>query len=54
MKKSELTKEDIRNILILLKRTTMSGEEAPAYMIAVSKLESMYNASDTPETEKEG
>ena len=42
----ELTKNDINNLLIFLKRTVIQGVEVPVYNQLTSKLETMLN---TPE-----
>lgn len=44
----ELTKNDIHNLLVFLKRTTVQGMEVPTYSQLVNKLEIMLN---TPEKE---
>lgn len=41
-----LGKNDIHNILIFMKRTTLNGEEVPVYIQLVNKLDKMLN---TPE-----
>lgn len=45
----ELTKNDIHNILIFLKRTTMNGEEVPVFVDICGKLQGMLN--EQPEKE---
>lgn len=35
----EITKNDIHNILIFLKRTTMNGEEVPIFVDICNKLQ---------------
>lgn len=42
----ELTKNDIHNILIFLKRTTMNGEEVPVFVDICNKLQEMLKAPD--------
>ena len=50
----ELTKTDIHNLLIFLKRTTMQGTEVPVYNQLTSKLETMLNTpEDVPKEVKE-
>lgn len=39
-----LNKTDIHNLLIFLRRSTLNGEEVPAYISLVDKLQKMKNA----------
>lgn len=41
-----LDKNDIHNILIFMRRTTLNGEEVPAYNHIVNELSEMLKAPD--------
>lgn len=47
-----LDKNDIHNILIFMKRTTLNGEEVPAYNHIVNELSEMLKTK-TPDEVKE-
>lgn len=48
-----LDKNDIHNILILMKRTTLNGEEVPVYNHIVNKLSEMLKTKAPDEVKEE-
>lgn len=46
----KLTKADITNIIIFLKRATLKGEESLTHALLIDRLQKMANSLEKPQT----